>query len=44
MSHLSKLALTTASGVLCMSMPAFASSHREAPAITETPKVDNTDV
>jgi len=25
-------------------MPAFASSHREAPGITKTPKVDNTDV
>ncbi len=44
MSYLGKLALTTATGVLCLSMPAFASSHREAPAITESPKVDNTDV
>ena len=44
MSILSKLALTTATGVLCMSMPAMASSHREAPNITKQPKVDNTDV
>jgi len=33
-------ALIAASSV---ALPAFASSHREAPAITETPKVDGTD-
>ncbi|HYG61159.1 MAG TPA: DUF4331 domain-containing protein [Thermoanaerobaculia bacterium] len=30
--------------VLALSGPALASSHREAPAITELPKVDNTDI
>ena len=29
--------------VLCLTAPALASSHREAPAITEMPKVDGTD-
>lgn len=29
---------------LMLAVPAMASSHREAPAITERPKVDNTDV
>jgi hypothetical protein len=45
MSLLSKLALTTASGVLCLAglAPAMASSHREAPNIAKTPKIDNTD-
>jgi len=28
---------------LCMSASAFASSHREAPSITKTPKVDASD-
>jgi hypothetical protein len=36
---LALLVLTVVAGVV----PAFASSHREAPAITETPKVDGTD-
>ena len=44
MLHMSKLALTTATGVLCITMPVLASSHRESPNITEMPKVDNTDV
>jgi hypothetical protein len=41
-----KLALVTAVSAVCLTaaMPAFASSHREAPGITERPKVDNTDV
>ncbi len=40
-----KLALGVAAATLC-ALPGtavYASSHREAPAITETPKVDNTD-
>lgn len=39
------LALGTAAIAICAApiVPAVASSHREAPAITETPKVDNTD-
>ncbi len=46
MSFLSKLALTTATSTLCLSLgtAAFASSHRESPNITKMPKVDNTDV
>jgi Domain of unknown function (DUF4331) len=44
MTYLKKLAFTSATGVLCMSMTAMASSHREAPNITKQPKVDNTDV
>ncbi len=45
MSILKKLALTTASAALCCTaLPAFASSHREAPNIAKTPKVDNTDL
>ena len=32
-----------AAGVCSTSLPALASSHREAPAITETPKIDGTD-
>lgn len=43
MTILHKLALTTASGALCLALPALASSHREAPNIAKTPKVDNTD-
>lgn len=41
-----KLALATALAATFVAgaMPAFASSHREAPGITERPKVDNTDV
>jgi Domain of unknown function (DUF4331) len=41
-----KFALTTALASSCMivAAPAFASSHREAPAITERPKVDGTDL
>ncbi len=36
--------LATALTALCLSSTALASSHREAPGITERPKVDNTDV
>ncbi len=45
MSVLRKLALTTATGAMCLTgvSPAFASSHREAPNIAKTPKLDNTD-
>lgn len=39
----SRLALMSAV-CLTAAMPAFASSHREAPGISERPKVDNTDV
>ena len=40
-----KLVACAAVGALCFaSTQAWASSHREAPGITETPKVDNTDV
>ena len=41
-----KLALSTALATTCMGVvtPAIASSHREAPAITERPKVDGTDL
>ena len=39
-----KLALTAGLGALCVALPAMASSHREAPNITKTPKVDNTDL
>ncbi len=43
---LSKLSLTTATGVLCLAgiAPALASSHREGPNIAKTPKIDNTDL
>jgi len=45
MSLMKKLAMGTAVGAMCALpiMPAFASSHREAPNIAKTPKVDNTD-
>lgn len=45
MSMLKKLALTTATGAMCVTAiaPAYASSHREAPNITKLRKVDNTD-
>ena len=41
-----KVHLAVASGLIValITSPAFSSSHREAPAITESPKVDNTDV
>ena len=42
-SGLGLLTLACAASTLCYN-PAFASSHREAPNITKTPKVDNTDV
>ncbi|WCT74450.1 DUF4331 domain-containing protein [Sphingomonas naphthae] len=45
MKLLGKFALGTAMASLCLAnATAFASSHREAPGITERPKVDNTDV
>jgi hypothetical protein len=34
----------TAMATLAFSLPALASSHREAPGITQTPKVDGTDL
>lgn len=45
MRSLRKFALTTAAGAMCLAAlsPALASSHREAPNIAKTPKVDNTD-
>ena len=45
MSLMKKLALGTAAGAMCALpiVPAVASSHREAPGITRSPKVDNTD-
>lgn len=45
MLRMKKLALSTAAGAMCMLpiVPAVASSHREAPGITRSPKVDNTD-
>ena len=41
-----RFVLGTALATMCVAgmTPAFASSHREAPGITEMPKVDNTDV
>jgi hypothetical protein len=39
-----RLALATAMATTVAIVPVFASSHREAPGITERPKVDNTDV
>ncbi len=39
-----KLSASTGLALACLAGPALASSHREAPAITEEPKVDNTDV
>ncbi len=36
--------LAAASAIGLVATPVFASSHREAPGITERPKVDNTDV
>ena len=41
-----KVHLAIASGLILalITSPALSSSHREAPAITESPKVDNTDV
>ena len=41
-----KVHLAIASGLIValITSPALSSSHREAPAITESPKVDNTDV
>ena len=39
-----KLVLATAMTAVAVASPGFASSHREAPGITEMPKVDNTDV
>ena len=41
-----KMLLGAVSGlvVVALTSPAFSASHREAPAITEMPKVDNTDV
>ena len=46
MSILSKLAVTTATAALALAgvSPALASSHREAPNIAKTPKIDNTDL
>ena len=35
--------ISLAAGVVAVTIPAFASSHREAPAITSMPKVDATD-
>ena len=43
MKMMNRLAMTVATGALCAAVPATASSHREAPNITKTPKVDNTD-
>ncbi len=45
MRNLSKLAMMSAMGALSVAgwSPAFASSHREAPNVAKTPKVDNTD-
>lgn len=43
-SSLKKTALAAACVTLLFGGAALASSHREAPAITKTPKVDNTDV
>lgn len=45
MSTLRKLALSAATGAICLSLsaPVVASSHREAPNIAKTPKIDNTD-
>ena len=44
MKIINRLALTAATGALCVALPAMASSHREAPNIAKTPKVDNTDL
>ncbi len=45
MQRSSGVKLTAVAALLLSSVsPVFASSHREAPAITEKPKVDNTDV
>ncbi len=38
------LAATLLSSAVVLTLPAHASSHREAPTITQYPKVDNTDV
>ena len=37
------LSLASAALISTMAFPAFASSHREAPFITQMPKVDGTD-
>ena len=37
------LSLASAALISTMALPAFASSHREAPFITQMPKVDGTD-
>ena len=39
-----KIAGVVGLALASVSVPAFASSHREAPGITRMPKVDNTDV
>ena len=39
-----RLTISVAIGALCAAAPALASSHREAPNIAKTPKIDNTDV
>ncbi len=44
MLKLLKLSAATGLVLACQIQPALASSHREAPGITEMPKVDNTDV
>lgn len=46
MSRIRKVALTAGVAAFCMTPTAtvMASSHREAPHITKTPKIDNTDV
>ena len=43
MTLIHKLGMTAAIGALCTAVPSMASSHREAPNIAKTPKVDNTD-
>jgi len=40
--HRAQLTLTAVSAAIC-SLPALASSHRKAPSITGSPKVDGTD-
>ena len=44
MSKFTRMANASGLVLAILSVPAFASSHREAPGITEMPKVDNTDV
>jgi hypothetical protein len=44
MLKLLKLSAATGLVLACQIQPALASSHREAPGISEMPKVDNTDV